>query len=209
MQSHLDTAIKQSSFSRHLLRGDYGSALLMSGLEWLPESLNMPEEEILKQTDEKFTGSLTKFCDENTKVFESVSDDAKTNFLGFVHRYLYSNRLREGICKIIARKAMLSIQPPFMVIDTKDMAPSYKQALIDSFKGNKKDILPTFYDCNQCQKDLKLPVTRMLLCPDCGNKRCPQAINHRFKCTGSNEPDQTNELKDEFKNLGEKHDNSN
>lgn len=209
MQSHLDTAIKQSSFSRHLLRGDYGSALLMSGLEWLPESLNMPEEEILKQTDEKFTGALNKFCEEYKTIFESVSDDAKTNFLGFVHRYLYSNQLREGICKIIARKAMLVIQPPLMVIDTNDMDPSYKQALIDSITDKKMTVIPNFYDCRQCQKDLNLPVTRMILCPDCGNKRCPQAINHRFKCTGSNEPDQTNELKDEFKNLGEKHDNSN
>ena len=33
------------------------------------------------------------------------------------------------------------------------------------------------------------PVTmqRMIVCPDCGNKRCPKASNHRHKCTGSNE----------------------
>lgn len=38
------------------------------------------------------------------------------------------------------------------------------------------------------------PVTmtdmRMVLCPDCGNKRCPKATNHRHVCTGSNEPGQ-------------------
>ena len=36
------------------------------------------------------------------------------------------------------------------------------------------------------------PVTmqRMIVCPDCGNKRCPKASNHRHQCTGSNEPNQ-------------------
>jgi hypothetical protein len=27
----------------------------------------------------------------------------------------------------------------------------------------------------------------MIVCSDCGNKRCPKASNHRHKCTGSNE----------------------
>lgn len=58
-------------------------------------------------------------------------------------------------------------------------------------------------DCNNCHECLKgkeiespggfkLPATssRMILCPDCGNKRCPKATNHRFPCTGSNEPGQ-------------------
>lgn len=31
---------------------------------------------------------------------------------------------------------------------------------------------------------------RMVLCPECGNKRCPRASNHELKCTGSNEPGQ-------------------
>lgn len=28
---------------------------------------------------------------------------------------------------------------------------------------------------------------RMVLCPVCGNKRCPRASNHVYACTGSNE----------------------
>ncbi|TRM53256.1 hypothetical protein YH64_009145 [Achromobacter sp. LC458] len=28
---------------------------------------------------------------------------------------------------------------------------------------------------------------RMVLCPVCGNKRCPRAADHRYACTGSNE----------------------
>ena len=30
----------------------------------------------------------------------------------------------------------------------------------------------------------------MILCPGCGNKRCPRANDHRYACTGSNEPGQ-------------------
>lgn len=31
---------------------------------------------------------------------------------------------------------------------------------------------------------------RFVVCPDCGNKRCPRANDHRNACTGSNEPGQ-------------------
>ena len=43
--------------------------------------------------------------------------------------------------------------------------------------------------CHICR-----PVTvtdmRFVVCPDCGNKRCPHANDHRNTCTGSNEPGQ-------------------
>lgn len=56
------------------------------------------------------------------------------------------------------------------------------------------------HNCNNCRKclsdkvtDTGLPVllTRMIVCPICGNKRCPKATNHEFSCTGSNELNQT------------------
>ena len=47
-------------------------------------------------------------------------------------------------------------------------------------------------NCHQCLKNKKvmnIPLlsTRMVLCPDCGNKRCPKANDHRNACTNSNE----------------------
>ncbi|WP_370967745.1 hypothetical protein [Enterobacter wuhouensis] len=43
--------------------------------------------------------------------------------------------------------------------------------------------------CRTCR-----PVTmtdmRFVVCPECGNKRCPHANGHRHECTGSNEPGQ-------------------
>jgi hypothetical protein len=35
---------------------------------------------------------------------------------------------------------------------------------------------------------------RMVLCPTCGNKRCPKATDHRLECSGSNEPGQKESL---------------
>lgn len=34
----------------------------------------------------------------------------------------------------------------------------------------------------------------MPLCPECGNKRCPGAADHRNRCTASNEPGQPGSL---------------
>jgi len=43
--------------------------------------------------------------------------------------------------------------------------------------------------CVTC-RPVTLLDSRMVLCPTCGNKRCPRANNHRHDCTGSNEPGQ-------------------
>lgn len=51
------------------------------------------------------------------------------------------------------------------------------------------------YNCGNCHKCLEgkttehsipLSMTRMLLCPSCGNKRCPRATDHNLPCSGSN-----------------------
>lgn len=48
--------------------------------------------------------------------------------------------------------------------------------------------------CAQTEKDpvYGLPVmhTVMILCPECGNKRCPRATSHENKCSGDNSPGQ-------------------
>lgn len=44
-------------------------------------------------------------------------------------------------------------------------------------------------NCHKCKGPRWLP-DRMLLCPTCGNKRCPKASDHELTCSGSNEPGQ-------------------
>ncbi|MEE9647965.1 hypothetical protein [Enterobacter soli] len=50
---------------------------------------------------------------------------------------------------------------------------------------------PVIPDC-WCQtcRPVKLNDMRFVVCPECGNKRCPHANDHRNACTGSNEPGQ-------------------
>ncbi|KUQ97947.1 hypothetical protein [Enterobacter hormaechei] len=43
--------------------------------------------------------------------------------------------------------------------------------------------------CRTC-RPITLTDTRFVVCPDCGNKRCPHANDHRNACTESNEPGQ-------------------
>lgn len=47
-------------------------------------------------------------------------------------------------------------------------------------------------DCRMARLDPSVyPARReMILCPTCGNKRCPHATNHNHACTGSNDPGQ-------------------
>lgn len=57
-------------------------------------------------------------------------------------------------------------------------------------------------NCGNCHKCLEGKVicygpyeiaealTRMIVCPNCGNKRCPKASDHNLACTDSNEPGQ-------------------
>ncbi len=54
--------------------------------------------------------------------------------------------------------------------------------------GGNSPVIPDC-SCRTCR-----PVTfsdsRFAVCPECGNKRCPHANDHRNACTGSNEPGQ-------------------
>ncbi|WP_228530449.1 hypothetical protein [Citrobacter amalonaticus] len=43
--------------------------------------------------------------------------------------------------------------------------------------------------CRAC-RPITLTDMRFVVCPECGNKRCPHANDHRNACTGSNEPGQ-------------------
>jgi hypothetical protein len=66
----------------------------------------------------------------------------------------------------------------------------------DTIFGNKKVAEYTCY-CYNCNKDrldensqIPYVMTRMIVCPTCGNKRCPHSTDHRYECTSSNEPGQ-------------------
>lgn len=59
--------------------------------------------------------------------------------------------------------------------------------IAESPSGNS----PVIPDCS-CRtcRPVTISDMRFVVCPDCGNKRCPHANDHRQACTGSNEPGQ-------------------
>ena len=50
------------------------------------------------------------------------------------------------------------------------------------------------YNCNKDRLDesghFPYVMTRMIVCPTCGNKRCPHSTDHNLACTNSNDPGQ-------------------
>lgn len=93
----------------------------------------------------------------------------------------------------VCRAAMLQGSQP--VSNRDELPPGIKPAPeLDSVAINGKSLpsnSPVIRDCwcHTCR-----PVTmgdmRFVVCPDCGNKRCPHANDHNNACTGSNEPGQ-------------------
>ena len=58
-------------------------------------------------------------------------------------------------------------------------------------QAEKQEPVAHRYCCHSCFKASGgVMLDRMILCPECGNKRCPKASDHSFSCTGSNEPGQ-------------------
>ena len=57
-----------------------------------------------------------------------------------------------------------------------------------AYEAGNSPVIPVCW-CRTCR-----PVTmsdmRFVVCPECGNKRCPHANDHRNDCTGSNQPGQ-------------------
>ena len=45
-------------------------------------------------------------------------------------------------------------------------------------------------DCWKCMWERGGHRTHMIVCHECGNKRCPKASDHELQCTKSNEPGQ-------------------
>ena len=73
-----------------------------------------------------------------------------------------------------------------------------EQGLLQQFLQAAKEAgverlnIPVERWCERCDMDKNWLTgrTRMALCPQCGNKRCPRATHHDNACTGSNEPGQ-------------------
>ncbi|MDP0940546.1 hypothetical protein [Klebsiella quasipneumoniae] len=83
------------------------------------------------------------------------------------------------------RAAMLQAKSLASINPAPDLVSLQKKA--ESIIGNYPGIPDCW--CRTC-RPVVLNDMRFVVCPDCGNKRCPRANDHRNACTGSNEPGQ-------------------
>lgn len=61
--------------------------------------------------------------------------------------------------------------------------------LVLNLPHDAKQVRVTFC-CERCREQARQLRTYMIVCPQCGNKRCPKAEWHGYQCTDSNEPGQ-------------------
>lgn len=87
--------------------------------------------------------------------------------------------LEQQLVDRVDEKSLTSINP------APDLVSLQKKA--ESIIGNYPGIPDCW--CRTC-RPVVLNDMRFVVCPDCGNKRCPRANDHRNACTGSNEPGQ-------------------
>jgi hypothetical protein len=116
---------------------------------------------------------------------------------------ILSDALAESRREVAALKA---VQEPVALID-RLINPEQHYEFIDPKKANAvlmslcqeaADALAapvqepvTCYCCHSCFKASSgMMLDRMILCSECGNKRCPKASDHRLDCTSSNDPGQ-------------------
>lgn len=92
----------------------------------------------------------------------------------------------EALIEVVNRRAaMLQAKSLASINPAPDLVSLQKKA--ESIIGNYPGIPDCW--CRTC-RPVVLNDMRFVVCPDCGNKRCPRANDHRNACTGSNEPGQ-------------------
>lgn len=89
--------------------------------------------------------------------------------------------IAENACRaaMLQAKSLTSINPAPALVSLQKKA--------ESIIGNYPEIPDCW--CRTC-RPVVLNDMRFVVCPDCGNKRCPRANDHKNACTGSNEPGQ-------------------
>ncbi|MCJ4332690.1 hypothetical protein LNV93_01595 [Klebsiella pneumoniae] len=89
--------------------------------------------------------------------------------------------IAENACRaaMLQAKSLTSINPAPALVSLQKKA--------ESIIGNNPEIPDCW--CRTC-RPVVLNDMRFVVCPDCGNKRCPRANDHKNACTGSNEPGQ-------------------
>jgi hypothetical protein len=108
-------------------------------------------------------------------------------------------RMNEGDVPASVLNAINSLRHVVGLPDLEQFPPGIDIASGQGSSNFRKTIASKLSSgCGNCHKCMNLNgpwlPTKMLLCPFCGNKRCPKASNHELSCTESNEPGQPDSI---------------
>ena len=129
-----------------------------------------------------------------------LSGGGAKNNVSFDSGNAYADPLREVTPLYTAPPAPVSVPAAMEMDDDFDSAfehgkavgwNAYRAAMLQSFGNSELLNSPVIPGCS-CRTCRPVTMTdmRFVVCPECGNKRCPHANDHRNACTGSNEPGQ-------------------
>ncbi|HDS3502638.1 MULTISPECIES: hypothetical protein [Enterobacter cloacae complex] len=129
-----------------------------------------------------------------------LSGGGAKNNVSFDSGNAYPDPLREVTPLYAAPPAPISVPAAMEMDDDFDSSfehgkavgwNAYRAAMLQSFGNSEQLNSPVIPECS-CRtcRPVTISDMRFVVCPECGNKRCPHANDHRNACTGSNEPGQ-------------------
>ncbi|MDM2973278.1 hypothetical protein OGY62_10855 [Citrobacter sp. CK198] len=107
---------------------------------------------------------------------KSVPADADDNFYSWFGRFWSENYQQNNYTT--SAKQMLGTMAEF----------AFRAGRESATQAGNSPVIPDCW-CHTC-RPVMMGDMRFVVCPECGNKRCPHANDHRNACTGSNEPGQ-------------------
>lgn len=126
-----------------------------------------------------------KFCKETGRQDAGSAMDAWNACRAAMLQELQKSAGAEATCRSNENVQAVEVQSLTSINPAPDLVSLQKKA--ESIIGNYPGIPDCW--CRTCCP-VVLNDMRFVVCPDCGNKRCPRANDHRNACTGSNEPGQ-------------------
>ncbi|WPI01335.1 DUF550 domain-containing protein [Klebsiella pneumoniae] len=126
-----------------------------------------------------------KFCKETGRQDAGAAMDAWNACRAAMLQEFKKSAGTEAICRSNENVQAVEVQSLTSINPAPDLVSLQKKA--ESIIGNYPGIPDCW--CRTC-RPVVLNDMRFVVCPDCGNKRCPRANDHRNACTGSKEPGQ-------------------
>lgn len=132
--------------------------------------------------------------DREIRALERLADKVIAEFLQRSDQYLTNDASREAvIADAVAeeRESCATAKPPEPVGLSPILRAAYDLGVAETHaairaRGQKS---PETCWCETCRPNTPDDM-RLIVCPACGNKRCPHATHHNNECTASNAPGQ-------------------